>query len=329
MGTDFLISYSSADRGWAAWIAGELSQAGYSAALQPADLQDGCDLATRVGMALNQAAVMIAVISPGYLRSATGWADLEAALLRARPQLIPVLVGRPEVPDVLVGVTLVDLTGTDEQTARDLLLGMVPGRRLLGSGRPGLPEPGAAAPVGSAIAASYHLGSAKSGRAERELTPGPGRSSSTAVFVCYSHNDNDVPWLNRLLVHLKPLNRAGLIDVWSDRRLEYGERWREEITAALARARVALLLVSADFLASDFIHDVELPALLHTASQRRCRIIPILAGPSLFAETSWLSCFHCPNPDGKTLSEMSSGESERTLTGIARSLISPPGSDPG
>ena len=75
------------------------------------------------------------------------------------------------------------------------------------------------------------------------------------VFLCYSHHD--ASWLDRLQVHLKPLEREGLVDLWSDRRIEIGDPWRKEIEAALARARVALLLVSGDFIASDFIQEVE------------------------------------------------------------------------
>ncbi len=139
------------------------------------------------------------------------------------------------------------------------------------------------------------------------------------VFVCYSHND--VSWLNRLQVHLKPLDREGVIDLWSDRRLELGDQWRKEIDTALARARAALLLVSADFLASDFINEVELPQLLSAAEQGGCRIIPILVRPSLFMETLALSRFQHANPGDKTLSEMNPEESERALADLARSLM--------
>ena len=139
------------------------------------------------------------------------------------------------------------------------------------------------------------------------------------VFVCYSHND--ASWLERLLVHLKPLERQGIIDVWSDRRLQLGDEWRKEIERALARARIALLLVSADFMASDFIQEAELPSLLSAAEQGGCRVIPILVRPSLFTETPSLSRFQHENPRSTTLSEMTRVRSERVLTNIVRSLM--------
>ena len=80
------------------------------------------------------------------------------------------------------------------------------------------------------------------------------------VFVSYSHADAE--HLQRLRVHLRPFERAGLVDVWADTRLRPGQRWRQEIELALERAAVSILLVSADFLASDFVADNELPPLL-------------------------------------------------------------------
>lgn len=78
-----------------------------------------------------------------------------------------------------------------------------------------------------------------------------------SVFISYSHTDEQ--YLRRLLVHLRPLDRQGMINVWSDQRIEVGDPWREKIEEALEGARIAVLLISADFLASDFIVNDELP----------------------------------------------------------------------
>ena len=100
------------------------------------------------------------------------------------------------------------------------------------------------------------------------------------VFVSYSHNDRE--YLERLLVHLRPLENEGLIDLWVDLKLRAGDRWKEEIAAALAQARVALLLISADFLASNFIVNNELPPLLKSAEEAGTRMVPIILKPCRF-----------------------------------------------
>src|SRR3954470_15777893 len=80
------------------------------------------------------------------------------------------------------------------------------------------------------------------------------------VFVSYSHADRE--WLRRFLVMLDPLARNRRVPVWADEQIRAGDEWRRQIDGAVTRAACALLLVSPDFLASRFIIDEELPALV-------------------------------------------------------------------
>jgi hypothetical protein len=141
-------------------------------------------------------------------------------------------------------------------------------------------------------------------------------SPTTTLFISYSHKNER--WRERLLVHLKPLHLD--IDVWSDKRLKPGDDWTREIKAALARAEVAVLLVSADFLASDFIASVELPSLLQLAERQSCKVIPIIVGYCLFPSIQGLQHFQAMNPPDEPLEGMNKAQAEQVLTRVALAI---------
>jgi len=138
------------------------------------------------------------------------------------------------------------------------------------------------------------------------------------VFISYSHSDAE--YLDRLLVHLKPLERDGLIDLWVDTRLRAGDKWRKEIEKALRRATVAVLLVSADFLASDFIADNELPPLLRNAEERGTRVVPLIVKPCRFARDINLRHFQAVNDPRRALVLLSDGEQEVIYDQVAAEI---------
>jgi hypothetical protein len=138
------------------------------------------------------------------------------------------------------------------------------------------------------------------------------------VFVSYSRAD--AAWLERLRVHLRPVARQHAIDFWDDSRISPGQDWREEIENALAAARIAILLVSADFLASDFIVNNELPPLLHRASRGGVLVLPVIVGPCLWTEQEELSRYQSVNRPERPLSGMSQNDAEATLVSLGRSV---------
>jgi hypothetical protein len=76
--------------------------------------------------------------------------------------------------------------------------------------------------------------------------------SDPTVFISYSRRDKKL--MEELLAHMKPYVRSGSVTAWSDKQIVPGSKWLPEIQTALGKAGVALLLVSPQFLASDFIH---------------------------------------------------------------------------
>ena len=92
------------------------------------------------------------------------------------------------------------------------------------------------------------------------------------MFISYSHADRD--WVERLQRMMAPLLRGSgqELRLWDDSQIEPGAKWREAIELALAQTRVALLLVSDAFLASEFVMNEEVPNLLAAAEggERGC-----------------------------------------------------------
>ena len=131
----------------------------------------------------------------------------------------------------------------------------------------------------------------------------------TKVFISYSHEDSE--WLRQLQTHLKPLEREGIIDLWDDTRIIPGQKWNKEIQDALDATRVAVLIVSAHFLASDFIAENELSPLLEAAKQGGAVVLPVIVSPCRYTHTADLGKFQAVNDPSKTLVDLSEGDRNR------------------
>ncbi len=94
------------------------------------------------------------------------------------------------------------------------------------------------------------------------------------IFFCYAHEDEVL--LNQLKSHLKPLQRQGLIDLWHDRDISAGSEWEKEIDKHLNTAQIILLLVSPDFMASDYCYSRELRQALERHKRKEACVIPVI-----------------------------------------------------
>jgi hypothetical protein len=147
------------------------------------------------------------------------------------------------------------------------------------------------------------------------MAPSPTR---TKVFISYSHKDQE--WLERLQRHLKPLVREGRLECWDDTHIRPGDDWQQEIRTALDTAQVAVLLISADFFASDFIDETELPPLLEAAKAKGVRILPVILSASRFARNPDLALFQAFNPPNRPLDAMPQAEQESVLDRLAQTI---------
>jgi hypothetical protein len=110
-------------------------------------------------------------------------------------------------------------------------------------------------------------------------------SRSINVFVSYSHKNKKEK--DRLLTFLR-LPSIHKLGVWSDDRLKPGVNWLPEIEAAMAEAQVAILLITADFLASGFIQNVEVPRLLERKKTAGVLVVPVIARACPWKRVKWL-----------------------------------------
>jgi hypothetical protein len=97
------------------------------------------------------------------------------------------------------------------------------------------------------------------------------------IFYSYSHKDEELR--DELEKHLSILKRQGVITGWHDRRIGAGKEWKGEIDTHLNTAHVILLLISADFLASDYCYDVEMKRAMERHEAGEARVIPVILRP--------------------------------------------------
>ncbi|MBN3951225.1 MAG: TIR domain-containing protein [Nostoc sp. NMS7] len=143
------------------------------------------------------------------------------------------------------------------------------------------------------------------------------------VFFSYSHRDETLR--DELEVHLTMLKRQGFIETWHDRRITAGEEFDKSISKNLEEADIILLLVSSDFLASNYCYGIEMQRAMEKHEQRESHIIPVILrscdwrsapfGKLLVTPTDGKPITKFPNQDDAFLEVVNapSGNTESTL----------------
>ena len=104
--------------------------------------------------------------------------------------------------------------------------------------------------------------------------PSPDNTAPVSLFYSYAHEDEALR--DELAGHLKILERRGLISAWHDRRIVPGQAWGQAIDQHLTTADLVLLLVSKDFIGSDYIWGVELAQAMQRQQAQQCEVVPII-----------------------------------------------------
>ncbi len=129
------------------------------------------------------------------------------------------------------------------------------------------------------------------------------------IFISYSHRDEE--FKDELVKMLAGLQRRGVIDAWQDRLIKPGAEWFNTIKQAINECDLALLLVSADFIASRFINDEELPDLLKRREKEGMIVIPIIVRDCMWQSEPVLKDLQALPKDGKAVIEFAKENGER------------------
>jgi len=140
------------------------------------------------------------------------------------------------------------------------------------------------------------------------------RISRPTVFICYAHEDEG--WTDRIAGHLQAL---GEFEVWYDEHIPWGEKWDPEIEAAIRRAKVAVLVISVDFLKSSYIREREIPLLQELQREKGLRIIPVIARSCVWNKVKWLADIQCFKR-GRVLSDGNDTQIEKDLTTLTQAV---------
>jgi len=120
-------------------------------------------------------------------------------------------------------------------------------------------------------------------------------SRPVEVFISYAHADEVLR--NQLGKHLSILQREGIISAWHDRIITAGSEWKGEIDQHLESASLILLLISSDFVDSDYCWDVEMTRAMQRQKLREARVIPVILRPVMWQKTPFAKLQALP-PEG-------------------------------
>ncbi len=137
------------------------------------------------------------------------------------------------------------------------------------------------------------------------------------IFFCYAHEDEAL--LNKLKSHLKPLQLEGLIEGWHDRDISAGMAWQREISNHLNEAQIILLLISPDFMGSDYCNSIEMKRALERYERDEARVIPIILR-HVYWQWGPLGVLQALPTDGKPVTDQDGYNQDRAFYDITKGI---------
>lgn len=297
---DFFIMYTRADRTWAKWVAWELEDAKYSVILPPWYLHSQSDFDMEMEKAAAKAKRIVIILSADCLNTLNAQPAHITILKKEAThyfnKLLPICVREcgNEYRQLLNSLHHIDIAGEDELTARTILLAGIQDEGVRQTIRPSFPgttirravevEPTfPQAPLTMTQAQftgvtnlSYHTLSIPTATPSSPI-------QSIEIFFSYSHRDKKLrDELEKFMSHLK---RHPSIKSWHDGEIGAGMVWAQEIDKHLSTANVILLLVSQDFIASNYCYDIEMQKAIQRHEAGEARVIPIILHPAFWEDT--------------------------------------------
>jgi hypothetical protein len=135
------------------------------------------------------------------------------------------------------------------------------------------------------------------------------------IFISYSHRNEK--WKERLVTHLKVLELEGCCQLWHDRNIQAGTDWSPEIENQLNEADIAIMMISTDFLTSEFIREKEIPGIMERRNREGLKVVPVIVKPCNWKKLTWLASIQVVPKDGVPLTGGNDYDIEKKLTEIS------------
>jgi hypothetical protein len=138
--------------------------------------------------------------------------------------------------------------------------------------------------------------------------------TQSLVYISYSHKDEKEK--DQLLSYLAVLERPGLVELWSDDRIGAGADWAMEISQAISRAAIAILLITDNFLKSNFILQSAVPSLLKRRQDEGLIIFPVIAKNCQWQTVDWLTRMNVRPKAGRAIWDDDGSHIDKDLSDI-------------